>query len=162
MRKRRPLTDSLSHFAGWRGIHAGFWLFHNGKKDEQGRSILHKVSMVLEWSRVVSLKKDNQNLYIKDFQLIYDQLLSKGWSKQDLTTPIAFIRDALHLHHQRYFYYFMYKEKDKPLFVLSLMTKNEIAESDFDKYIKPELSFVHSIFDNALPLAYQEAINYYN
>ena len=55
----------------------------------------------------------------------------------------------------------MYKEKDKPLFVLSLMTKIEIAEGEIEKYIKPELSFIHSIFDNALPLAYQECINYY-
>jgi hypothetical protein len=161
MRRRKPLTDSLSHFTGWRGIHGAFWLFHNGKKDEQGKSILHKVSMVLEWSRVVSLKKDNQNLYVKDFQIIYDQLLAKGWSKQDLSTPIPFIRDALHLHNQKYNYFFMYKEKDKPLFVLSIMTKIEIAESEIDKYIKPELSFIHSIFDNALPSAYQECINYY-
>lgn len=161
LKHRKPITYVLAVLMGWRGIHTGFWLFHNGKKDENGRSILQKVSMVLEFTYTVSFKKDNQNLYIKDFQHIYDNLLAKGYHRESADTKIGFIGDALLLHNQRYMYYFLYKHKEKPLFILSLMTRMSLSADEIRVYVHPQLAAIHSIFDNTMSMPFQESINYF-
>ncbi len=158
---RKPITYVLAVLMGWRGIHTGFWLFHNGKKDEEGKSILEKVSMILEFSYTVSFRKDNQNLYIKDFQMIYENLLAKGYHREDADTKIGFIGDALLLHNQRYMYYFLYKHNDKPLFILSLMTRMNLTRDEIKLYVNPQLAAIHSVFDNTMSTPFQESINYF-